>query len=86
GKQRPKLIKNISLGGKAIFADIIANVKAPAMTAIKQAFTKQPLRQVKQAVNVMNIKPKLTEAKVAEVKLSQAAQPTNLSSQAHTRS
>ncbi|HBY86349.1 MAG TPA: 3-hydroxyacyl-[acyl-carrier-protein] dehydratase FabA, partial [Colwellia sp.] len=77
----PKLIKNISLGGKAIFTDIIANVKTPAMAAIKQAFTKQPLRQVKQTVNVMNIKPK-----VSEVKLAEAAQPTNLSSQAHTRS
>jgi len=86
GKQRPKLIKNISLGGKAIFADIIANVKAPAMAAIKQAFTKQPLRQVKQTVNVMNIKPKLSEVKVSETKLSETTQQTNLSSQAHTRS
>ncbi len=65
GKQRPKLIKNISLGGKAIFDDIVANVKTPVMAEIKQAFAKQPLVNVKQAVNVMNIKPKQLVAQLA---------------------
>ena len=37
GKQRPKLIKTIRLGGKAIFDDIIAKMQSTDMAIIKQA-------------------------------------------------
>ncbi len=58
GRQRPQLVKNITLGGKAIFDDIVAKTQTTDIATIKQAFAKQPLVQVKQAVNVMNLKPK----------------------------
>ncbi|KGJ89673.1 hotdog fold thioesterase [Colwellia psychrerythraea] len=79
GKQRPKLIKNITLGGKAIFDDILAKTQATELTVIKHAFAKQPLANVRQGVNVMNIKPKQLATPVSTV--TQA----NVATQAKTR-
>ncbi|MCP4989608.1 MAG: beta-hydroxydecanoyl-ACP dehydratase, partial [Colwellia sp.] len=56
--KRPQLVKTISLGGKAIFDVIVAKTQSSDIAVIKQAFAKQPLNQVKQGINVMNIKPK----------------------------
>jgi len=62
GKKRPQLVKTISLGGKGIFDDIVAKTQATNIESdiarIKQAFVKQPLGNVEQGVDVMNIKPK----------------------------
>jgi len=59
GKQRPKLIKTIALGGNAIADAIVSKCQSNEMTNIKAAFVKQALTDVKQAVNLLNIKPKL---------------------------
>lgn len=79
GKQRPKLIKNITLGGKAIFDDIVAKTQTSELTAIKQAYATQALANVRQGVNVMNIKPKSLTIPVSKV--TQA----NVATQAKTR-
>jgi len=86
GKQRPKLIKNITLGGKAIFDDIIENAQTSDMADIKQAFAKQPLANVKKAVNVKNLQPKLLTTLAAQTEQVNTAQQANQSIQAKTRS
>ena len=97
GKQRPKLIKTITLGGKAIFDDIIEKSQTTEMADIKQEFAKQSLAHVKQAVNLSNLQPKLlatsaepvqgTSEPVQEsaVKLVTTAQQANQSIQAKKR-
>jgi len=86
GKQRPKLIKTISLGGKAIFDDIIEKAKTSDMADIKQAFAKQSLANVKQAITLKNLEPKLLAASAAEAEQVNTAQQANQSIQAKTRS
>ncbi|NQY50001.1 MAG: 3-hydroxyacyl-[acyl-carrier-protein] dehydratase FabA [Colwellia sp.] len=90
-KQRPKLIKTITLGGKAIFDDIIEKVQSAEMAGIKQAFAKQPLANVKQGVNLNNLQPKLLATSAVTVqdsapKLVNTAQQANQSIQAKKRS
>ncbi|MCJ8295413.1 MAG: 3-hydroxyacyl-[acyl-carrier-protein] dehydratase FabA [Colwellia sp.] len=91
GKQRPKLIKTITLGGKAIFDDIIEKVQSAEMAGIKQAFSKQPLANVKQTINLNNLQPKLLATSAEPVqdsapKLVNTAQQANQSIQAKKRS
>ena len=91
GKQRPKLIKTITLGGKAIFDDIIEKAQTAEMAVIKQAFAKQPLANVKQAINLNNLQPKLLATSAEPVqdsapRLVNTAQRANQSIQAKQRS
>ncbi|KGJ96018.1 beta-ketoacyl synthase N-terminal-like domain-containing protein [Colwellia psychrerythraea] len=89
GKQRPKLIKTITLGGKAIFDDIIEKVQSAEIAGIKQAFAQQSLGCVKQAVNVDNLTPKLLATplseSITESEQANTALHANQSIQAKTR-
>lgn len=58
GKQRPKLIKTISLGGNSIFDAIISQGQCAEMEPIKQSFTGKVLANVKQRINLSNLAPK----------------------------
>ncbi|WP_114327690.1 beta-ketoacyl synthase N-terminal-like domain-containing protein [Candidatus Colwellia aromaticivorans] len=58
GKQRPKLIKTIALGGNSIFDAIISQNKSAEMVSVKQLFTGKALASVKQGINLSNLTPK----------------------------
>ena len=58
GKQRPKLIKTISLGGNSIFDAILSEVQCAEMASIKQSFSGKALANVKQSINLSNLTPK----------------------------
>jgi len=58
GKQRPKLIKTISLGGNSIFDAIVSQGQGAEMVGIKQSFTGKALANVKHKINLSNLTPK----------------------------
>lgn len=58
GKQRPKLIKTINLGGNSIFDAIVSQGQSTEMVSIKQSFTGKALANVKQGINLSNLAPK----------------------------
>ncbi len=58
GKQRPKLIKTIALGGNSIFDAILTQGQCAEMVSIKQSFTGKSLANVKQGINLSNLTPK----------------------------
>jgi acyl transferase domain-containing protein/3-hydroxymyristoyl/3-hydroxydecanoyl-(acyl carrier protein) dehydratase len=57
-KQRPQLIKTITLGGNSIFDAIVSQGQCAEMVSIKQSFTGKALANVKQSINLSNLKPK----------------------------
>ncbi|PHR84494.1 MAG: polyunsaturated fatty acid synthase PfaC [Colwellia sp.] len=59
GKQRPKLIKTIFLGGNSIFDAIITQGQSAEMVSIKQSFIGKALAKVKQGINLSNLTPKV---------------------------
>ncbi|MBL0709872.1 MAG: 3-hydroxyacyl-[acyl-carrier-protein] dehydratase FabA, partial [Colwellia sp.] len=64
GKQRPKLIKTITLGGNSIANAILDNSQSDDMAAIKQALVGKVLPTINNPVNIENIKPKaVTQSK-----------------------
>jgi len=63
GKQRPQLIKNITLGGESIVDAIVekgnSSVMSSEMTVIKKAFYTKTLSPVNKPVRLNNIQPKM---------------------------
>jgi acyl transferase domain-containing protein/3-hydroxymyristoyl/3-hydroxydecanoyl-(acyl carrier protein) dehydratase len=87
GKQRPKLIKTISLGGNSIYDAITNPSRSAEMTDIKQSFTGKVLAKVKQGINLSNIAPKAISQLTAQAQVQLKAQPENMSAtQAKARS
>ncbi|MEY8200711.1 MAG: beta-ketoacyl synthase N-terminal-like domain-containing protein, partial [Colwellia sp.] len=68
GKQRPKLIKTISLGGNSIFDAITSQGQRTEMVSIKQSFNDKALANVKQSVHLRNLTPKAVSQLKSQVK------------------
>ena len=89
GKQRPKLIKTISLGGNSIYDAIIDQSQSAEMASIKQSFTGKALASVKQGINLSNLTPKAVSQLTAQapIKAQEQANTENMSTtQAKARS
>jgi len=77
GKQRPKLIKTIALGGNSIFDAILSESQCAEMVSVKQSFTGKTLAKVKESINLSNLKPKgVAQAQVQTQTKAQAQNQT----------
>ncbi|NQY87364.1 MAG: 3-hydroxyacyl-[acyl-carrier-protein] dehydratase FabA [Colwellia sp.] len=73
GKQRPKLIKTISLGGNVIFDAIIKQGQCAEMVSIKQSLTGKALAKVKHGINLSNLTPKAVTQEKTQTKAQEQA-------------
>ena len=74
GKQRPKLIKTIALGGNSIFDAILSESQCAEMVSVKQSFTGKTLAKVKESINLSNLTPKAHTQAQAQTKAQEPAQ------------
>ena len=84
GKQRPKLIKTISLGGNSIYDAIINQSKCAEMASVKQSFTGKVLANVKQGINLSNLTPKAVSQLTAQAQI-KAQEQANTESMSTTQ-
>jgi len=76
GKQRPKLIKTIALGGNSIFDAILTQGQCAEMVSIKQSFAGKALADIKQRINLNNLTPKAVTQEQTQTKAQDQAQST----------
>ncbi|MDX2366882.1 MAG: beta-ketoacyl synthase N-terminal-like domain-containing protein [Colwellia sp.] len=89
GKQRPKLIKTIHLGGNSIFDAIVSQGQCAEMVSIKQSFIGKALANVKQSIHLNNLTPKAVtqeKTKAQEQAQTKAQKQVQSTTQAKARS